>query len=117
MDNSSGLRRTIKDNGELGLQDTRDLPNTNSDKFDSLRSSGGVPVYGKELLVPTPTNDSLDPLNWSAAKKHAMLGVISIVAFLPDFGSSSGLPAFLPQAKYVKETLIPSQAVHEETNL
>lgn len=54
---------------------------------------------GNTVLIPTPTNDPNDPLNWKETKKRIILGVIAYIAFLPDFGSSAGLPAFIPQAQ------------------
>lgn len=53
---------------------------------------------GKTVLIPQPTTDPNDPLNWSPIKKHIILTVISIVAFMPDFGSSMGIVTLLPQA-------------------
>ena len=53
---------------------------------------------GKTILIPQPSSDPNDPLNWSVLKKHVILLVITVVAFLPDFGSSMGVVALLPQA-------------------
>ncbi|KAI9654296.1 MAG: hypothetical protein M1831_005461 [Alyxoria varia] len=52
------------------------------------------------ILIPQPTNDPNDPLNWAFAKKHLTLAIISFISFLPDFGASTGIPAFLPQSEY-----------------
>lgn len=56
---------------------------------------------GKTILIPQPSSDPNDPLNWSSLKKHLTLLVITVVSFLPDFGSSIGIVALLPQAGYV----------------
>ena len=56
---------------------------------------------GKTVLIPQPSSDPNDPLNWSRLKKHVILLVITVAAFLPDFGSSIGVVALLPQAVYV----------------
>ena len=56
---------------------------------------------GKTVLIPQPTSDPNDPLNWSPLKKHIILFVITVVAFLPDFGSSMGAVTLLPQAVLV----------------
>lgn len=56
---------------------------------------------GKTVLIPQPSSDPNDPLNWSSVKKHVILFVITMVAFMPDFGSSIGIVALLPQAVYV----------------
>ncbi len=55
---------------------------------------------GKTILIPQPSSDPNDPLNWSSVKKHVLLFVITVVAFMPDFGSSIGIVALLPQAVY-----------------
>ena len=56
---------------------------------------------GKTVLIPQPSSDPNDPLNWNPLKKQVTLLVITVVAFLPDFGSSIGIVALLPQAVYV----------------
>ena len=33
---------------------------------------------GKTILIPQPSDDPNDPLNWSQAKKNLILGVVSI---------------------------------------
>ena len=53
---------------------------------------------GKTVLIPQPSSDPNDPLNWSKIKKATILTVISVVAFMPDFGSSMGIVTLLPQA-------------------
>ena len=52
----------------------------------------------KIVLIPQPSGDPNDPLNWSSLKKHTILLVVTVTAFLPDFGSSMGIVALLPQA-------------------
>lgn len=56
---------------------------------------------GKTVLIPQPSSDPNDPLNWSGLKKHVTLLIIAVVAFTSDFGSSIGIVALLPQAVYV----------------
>lgn len=53
---------------------------------------------GHTVLIPQPSNDSNDPLNWSWAKKHLILFVVSFVSFLPDYGSATGAVTLIPQA-------------------
>ena len=53
---------------------------------------------GKTVLIPQPSSDPNDPLNWDPLKKHVILMVITVCAFLPDFGSSMGIVTLLPQA-------------------
>ena len=53
---------------------------------------------GKTILIPQPSDDAHDPLNWSWFKKHLTLIIISMTAFLPDYGSATGAVALIPQA-------------------
>jgi hypothetical protein len=50
------------------------------------------------VLVPQPSEDPEDPLNWSWWKKHAVLLTTSILAGNGDFSLCIGFPAILPQA-------------------
>jgi hypothetical protein len=54
---------------------------------------------GKTILIPQPSDDPDDPLNWSEWKKHVVLLIISAIAFLPDYGSATGAVTLLPQAE------------------
>lgn len=54
---------------------------------------------GHTILVPRPTDDPNDPLNWSSLRKRLMLIIISYTAFLPDFGNSIGAIALVPQSE------------------
>ena len=56
---------------------------------------------GKTVLIPQPSSDPNDPLNWNPSRKYVTLLVITVTAFLPDFGSSMGIVTLLPQAVYV----------------
>lgn len=53
---------------------------------------------GRTVLIPQPSNDPNDPLNWSWTKKHVVLIIISMTAFLPDYGSATGAVALIPQS-------------------
>lgn len=53
---------------------------------------------GHTILIPQPSEDPNDPLNWSPVKKHAILFIISFAAFLPDYGSATGAVTLIPQA-------------------
>ncbi|KFY12347.1 hypothetical protein V492_03928 [Pseudogymnoascus sp. VKM F-4246] len=52
----------------------------------------------RTTLIPQPSDDPNDPLNWSQTKKNLILFVVSCTAFLPDFGSAVGAVTLLPQA-------------------
>ena len=69
---------------------------------------------GHTVLVPQPTADPEDPLNWSWRKKHTMLAIVAITAFLGDFGSAAGVPLIVLQGAEWK--LSPSH-VNEAGNL
>jgi hypothetical protein len=54
---------------------------------------------GHTVLIPQPTSDPNDPLNWSWKRKHMMLAIVSITAFLGDFGSGAGIPLIVLQGE------------------
>jgi hypothetical protein len=56
---------------------------------------------GKTVLIPQPSDDPADPLNWSAGKKATVLYIVSLIAFTCDYGSAIGGITLLPQAQYV----------------
>lgn len=53
---------------------------------------------GETILLPQPSASMDDPLNWTKFKKHLVLIIISMTAFLPDYGSGVGVVTALPQA-------------------
>lgn len=82
-------------------------------KFDAVGDDGGrvldieqLPTDGEDVktapdghtvLIPQPSADPEDPLNWPPLKKHITLFVVSVVSFMPDFVSSTGVVVLLPQ--------------------
>lgn len=66
-------------------------------------SEGGEGVrYAKDghtRLIPQPSDDPNDPLNWSWKKKHIILLVVAAAAFLPDYGSATGAVTLQAQAE------------------
>lgn len=56
---------------------------------------------GHTRLIPQPSDDPNDPLNWSWRKKHLILLVVAAAAFLPDYGSATGAVTLEAQAVYV----------------
>jgi hypothetical protein len=54
---------------------------------------------GKIVLIPQPSDDINDPLNWSQAKKNFFLILVSCCSFLPDYGSATGAVTLIKQAK------------------
>ncbi|EXJ65526.1 hypothetical protein A1O7_01867 [Cladophialophora yegresii CBS 114405] len=52
-----------------------------------------------KLLIPQPTNDPEDPLNWTRWKKAAILLVIGVNAATSDYSAATGASALIPQAE------------------
>ncbi|KAL8712538.1 MAG: hypothetical protein Q9225_006928 [Loekoesia sp. 1 TL-2023] len=81
------------------IMNTKYLTGNTKDPEDvavrNLKSTGD----GHTILVPQPTDDPNDPLNWSWLRKRLLLAIISYTAFLPDFGSSIGAIALVPQSE------------------
>ncbi|KZF25794.1 MFS general substrate transporter [Xylona heveae TC161] len=82
---------------------------TPTDKETAIESTGSTPLSetgnelrtaadGKTILIPQPSNDPDDPLNWSPAKKRCILGVLCVAALLTDWGMTWGAPLFQAQA-------------------
>lgn len=69
---------------------------------DALGNAGNLKLAadGHTILIPQPSSDPLDPLNWSRLKKHLILFTISACAFLPDYGAVTGNVVLLTQSKY-----------------
>ncbi|KAK5653437.1 hypothetical protein OQA88_8922 [Cercophora sp. LCS_1] len=67
---------------------------------EAAGSDAGLKVAkdGHTRLIPQPSDDPSDPLNWSWGKKHVVLFVISWASFLPDYGSATGAVTLIPQA-------------------
>ena len=52
------------------------------------------------MLVPQPSDDPDDPLNWSWTKKHTILFIVAFTAFLGDYASAAGVPTIVVQGAY-----------------
>ena len=72
-----------------------DIKAENTAKVSGFKLAGD----GHTVLIPQPSDDKHDPLNWSWAKKHSILFVVSFVSFLPDYGSATGAVTLIPQAE------------------
>ena len=74
-----------------------------AENSDGSPSQTGVKLAadGHTRLIPQPSDDPRDPLNWSWRKKHTILFIIAAAAFLPDYGSATGAVTLIPQAAYV----------------
>ncbi|KIW95661.1 uncharacterized protein Z519_04246 [Cladophialophora bantiana CBS 173.52] len=52
---------------------------------------------GHTVLIPQPSDDPNDPLNWSDPKKHLILVTIAVAAFQSDFQTALGVPGLIAQ--------------------
>ena len=53
---------------------------------------------GRTVLIPQPSDDPADPLNWSWSKKHLVLLSLALGALLTDWGMIWGTTLFQAQA-------------------
>jgi hypothetical protein len=88
IESAGGIHDVDETDGYL-LETEGDSPNTAGLKLAR---------DGHTILIPQPSDDANDPLNWSRYKKHVILFIISATAFLPDYGSATGAVTLLPQA-------------------
>ncbi|KAH6989000.1 major facilitator superfamily domain-containing protein [Ilyonectria sp. MPI-CAGE-AT-0026] len=75
----------------------------------NVDSPGDSPLHlaadGHTVLLPQPTEDPSDPLNWPSWKKHAILLTIAWGAFCADFTSAAGSAPILVQAMEWHESI------------
>lgn len=88
---------TLHQNDNIGDKSAYVLDATRIHSDEQLKTSRD----GHNVLIPQPSKDQNDPLNWSQTKKNVILFVISATAFLPDYGSATGAVTLIPQAEYV----------------
>ncbi|KAH8804875.1 major facilitator superfamily domain-containing protein [Xylogone sp. PMI_703] len=50
-------------------------------------------------LLPRPSNDPNDPLNWSWAQKHTVLAIVAMMAFQGGFDAGSASAGFVQQSE------------------
>ena len=78
---------------EEGLQPKRhSAPGSGSNNVVDVGQSANLnPAQDAyDVISPGTINDPNNPLNWSDSKKMTILLIVSMTAFLPDFGSSVG---------------------------
>jgi hypothetical protein len=68
------------------------------DADDAASGDYKIAKDGHTILIPQPSEDPHDPLNWSRFRKHLVLLIISLTALLPDYGSATGAVTLLPQS-------------------
>ncbi|RMY72278.1 hypothetical protein D0863_04605 [Hortaea werneckii] len=86
------LSTTVEENPATGYVLDADRITTDDGSLKTAKD-------GHTILVPQPSENPNDPLNWPWWKKHAVLLTISFVSFLPDFGTAMGSVTQIPQAK------------------
>ncbi|MCJ1359763.1 MAG: hypothetical protein MMC33_009765 [Icmadophila ericetorum] len=70
-------------------------PAASRDDFHhAVRSSNGV------ILIPQPSVDPKDPLNWSAAKKHGVFAVVCLAVFVGTANINVQQLAYIQQTSY-----------------
>ncbi|KAJ4329935.1 hypothetical protein N0V87_010444 [Didymella glomerata] len=69
------------------LQETFAVEGYVTDIVDARFANVNTASDGHTILIPHPSDNPNDPLNWSPAKKHVILLIVSFAAFLPDYGS------------------------------
>ncbi|KAK4495346.1 hypothetical protein PRZ48_013677 [Zasmidium cellare] len=76
----------------VGQEKPEHHPNTSGYYLDRYHDDGDgkTAADGQTILIPQPTEDPNDPLNWPPRKKNLILLIITYLAFLPDFGSALG---------------------------
>jgi hypothetical protein len=73
-----------------GIQEYREAEGYEVNVEDGANSVGKLAKDGRTRLIPQPSDDPNDPLNWTSLKKHLVLGIIALTALLPDYGSATG---------------------------
>ena len=77
------------------------------DHYDEAdRSKLKTAADGHTVLIPQPSDDPEDPLNWPQRKKNTVLVVITCISFLSDYASSQGIAALVPQITYVHTPVV-----------
>lgn len=79
--------------GEAGIYE-KALPESRVNSEQELKTTAD----GKIILVPQPSSDPADPLNWSWWKKHSILFSILPGCLLTDGLLTWGSTMFVPQA-------------------
>ncbi|KAJ7331045.1 MFS general substrate transporter [Mycena albidolilacea] len=72
-----------------------DSPEKRSIAAESSRLSEDIKLDHKGLpLIPQPSDDPEDPLNWSRGQKYLIVCIVALVSFLGTFALASSNPAY-----------------------
>lgn len=66
---------------------------TSLDREAGVLHNARVDKFGK-LLVPTPTADPMDPLNWSNAQKYTIVAIVCFSYFMLTYFTTAPVPSF-----------------------
>jgi hypothetical protein len=80
------------------IVDTK-LQDGNTDASSSEVKEVRTTKDGKTALIPQPSDDPADPLNWAWGKKHQVLVALTFSALLTDWGMTWGTTLFEAQAE------------------
>lgn len=78
------------------LLDQKDRGSTT--ESDASRRELKTAADGKTILIPQPSEDPEDPLNWSSAKKNMVMIALLSGSLLTDWGMTWGVTLFQAQA-------------------
>ncbi len=94
---------------QIGEKEGYVLDEENLRRALNIRDHTGIKTAsdGKTVLIPQPSEDPQDPLNWPTWKKTVILYIVALTAFTGDYGSAIGGITLLPQAKYIVLSLRP----------
>ncbi|KAJ9502160.1 hypothetical protein H2202_002224 [Exophiala xenobiotica] len=81
------------DKTQLGKHDIEKI---DTHTLDHLKKTAD----GRTILIPQPTDDPLQSLNWSWRKKHIVLFVLTYCTLMTDMSSAWSIPLVITQAEY-----------------
>jgi hypothetical protein len=86
---------------QIGEKEGYVLDEANLRKTLNIPDSAAIKTAsdGKTVLIPQPSDDPGDPLNWPSWKKSTVLYIVSLIAFTCDYGSAIGGITLLPQSQ------------------
>ncbi|KAK5049899.1 hypothetical protein LTR84_004018 [Exophiala bonariae] len=85
-----------------------EIERANGALFVDIRAKGEIDAEhdgiklaedGHTILIPQPSDDPNDPLNWSTLRKSLLFCTMASASFLTDFQAAAGAPLLGPQAK------------------
>ncbi|KAI0009194.1 MFS general substrate transporter [Xylariaceae sp. FL0662B] len=96
MPEASRVENGIPDDG---IHEFKESVGYEVDLEDGTTGSVKLAKDGHTRLIPQPSDDPADPMNWSQRRKNLIFGIVALTALLPDYGSATGAVTLLPQAE------------------